>query len=329
MSKYIPPFEINNKMLDYISSIMEKIGKLSNFSNLDKMPILRRNNRIKSIHSSLAIEANSLSLNEVKDVINGNIVLGPQEEIQEVKNAFKAYEKIKEFNPYNLEDLKKAHKILTYLTLDDAGSFRKGDEGVFDGDKCIFMAPPAKNVNNLMNNLFSFLKENKNNINPLILSSIFHYEFVFIHPFSDGNGRTARLWQNVILSNYKSIFEYFPIETYIKKYQEEYYKTIDSCNKNGNSNLFIEFILKIIDETLDEALKSSDVIIKDNNYVYKLLSVMEYNIPLSANQIMAKLGLKSKETFREHYLNPAIKNGLVKLTIPDKPTSKNQMYYKS
>ncbi len=329
MSKYIPPFEISNKMLDYVSSIMEKIGKLDNYTNLDRMPILRRNNRIKSIHSSLAIEANSLSLKKVKDVINGNIVLGPQKEIQEVKNAFNAYEKIKDFNPYKLDDLKMAHKMLTNIILDDAGNFRKGEEGVFDGDKCIFMAPPARNVPKLMENLFAFLKDNKNEINPLILSSVFHYELVFIHPFSDGNGRTARLWQNVILTNYKSIFEYLPIETYIKKYQEEYYKTIDECNKNGNSNLFIEFMLKIIDETLLEVTNSSDNMIKDNSYIAKLLDVMEYNMPMTSRQIMDKLGLKSKEAFRENYLNPAIKNGLVKLTVPDKPTSKNQMYYKN
>lgn len=131
-------------MIEYVSLIMEKIGKLSNYTNLDKMPILRRNNRIKSIHSSLAIEANSLSLNQVKDVINGKTVLGPKKEIQEVKNAYKAYEKIKNYNPYEINELKRAHSILTYLTVEESGEFRKGEEGVFDDEKCIFMAPPAK-----------------------------------------------------------------------------------------------------------------------------------------------------------------------------------------
>lgn len=329
MEKYIPPFTISNTMIEYVSLIMEKIGKLSNYTNLDKMPILRRNNRIKSIHSSLAIEANSLSLNQVKDVINGKTVLGPRKEIQEVKNAYKAYEEIKNYNPYDIEELKRAHKLLTYLTVEESGEFRNGEEGFFDGDKCIFMAPPAKNVPSLMNDLFSWMNDNKNTINPLILSSVFHYEFVFIHPFSDGNGRTARLWQNVILSNYKEIFEYLPIESSIKKYQEEYYEAIDYCNKEGNSNKFIEFMLIMINETLEDVINTSNnTIIQNNSYISKLLAIMEYNIPMSSNDIMKKLGIKSKETLRANYLAPAIKEGLIKLTIPDKPTSKNQMYYK-
>ena len=329
MDKYVPPFEISNDMLNLVSSIMEKIGKLSNYAYLDKMPILKRNNRIKSIHSSLAIEANSLSLGQVKDIINGKLVLGPQKEVQEVKNAYKAYEQIGSYNPYSLNDLKKAHGYLTYLTVDDFGEFRTGEEGVFDGDKCIFMAPPADRVPILMNNLFGWMNENKDIIHPLILSSIFHYEFVFIHPFNDGNGRTARLWQTVILSKYKKFFEYLPIETQIFKYQDEYYETINECNKCDNSNKFIMFMLKMIDEVLGEIINlSQDTIINSNIYIKKLLDVMEYDVPMSANEIMDKLGIKSKETLRGKYLEPAIKEGLVKLTIPDKPTSKNQMYYK-
>lgn len=329
MDKYVPPFEISNEMLNLVSSITEKIGKLSNYAYLDKMPILRRNNRIKSIHSSLAIEANSLSLAQVKDIINGKLVLGLQKEVQEVQNAYKAYEEICNYNPYSLDDLKKAHGYLTYLTVDLSGEFRKGEEGVFDGDKCIFMAPPADRVPELMNGLFEWMNENKETIHPLILSSIFHYEFVFIHPFNDGNGRTARLWQTVILSKYKEFFEYLPIESQIFKYQDEYYEVINECNKSGNSNKFIMFMLKMIDEVLEEILGvSQDMIINSNIYIKKLLDVMEYDIPISANEIMKKLGIKSKETLRSNYLEPAIKEGLVKLTIPNKPTSKNQMYYK-
>lgn len=329
MGKYVPPFEISNEMLNLVSSIMEKIGKLSNYAYLDKMPILRRNNRIKSIHSSLAIEANSLSLGQVKDIINGKLVLGPQKEVQEVQNAYKAYEEIENYNPYSLDDLKKAHVFLTYLTLNDSGKFRKGEEGVFDGDKCIFMAPPAERIPLLMNNLFDWMNENKDVIHPLILSSIFHYEFVFIHPFSDGNGRCARLWQTVILSKYKDFFEYLPIESQIFKYQDEYYKVINECNLKGNSNKFILFMLHMINEVLEEIMNvSQEMIISSNIYIKKLLDVMEYDVPMSANEIMDKLGIKSKETLRGNYLEPAINEGLVKLTIPDKPTSKNQMYYK-
>ncbi len=329
MEKYTPPFSITNKMLDLVATIMEKIGKLDNYNNLNKMPMLRRNNRINSIHSSLAIEANSLSLNQVKDIINGKMVLGPQKEIQEVKNAYKAYEMIKDVNPYSIKDLLKVHGVMTYLTLDESGVYRSSGEGVFDGDKCIFMAPPQDRVPILMDDLFNFMKREKDNINPLILSSIFHYEFIFIHPFSDGNGRMARLWQTVILSNYKEIFDYIPIENQIKKYQEKYYNSIAYCHTNGNSNEFIEFMLKMFDEVLDEIMNSSSqVLIQNNIYLIKLLDIMGSDIPMTASQIMRKLNIKSKETFRANYLDPAINEGLVKMTIPDKPTSKNQMYYK-
>ena len=329
MENYNPPYEISNKMIDYVAEIMEKVGKMDNFTNLNKMPILRRNNRINSIHSSLAIEANSLTINQVKDVINGKLVIGPQKEIQEVKNAYNAYEKIKEINPYSIKDLKKLHGIMTFLTVDESGEFRKGNEGVFDGDKCIFMAPKPEFVDSLMNQLFNWMKKSKEKVHPLILSSIFHYEFVFIHPFSDGNGRMARLWQNILLSQWKEIFEYVPIESQIKKYQNKYYKVINNCNKNGNSNEFIEFMLQMINEVLEEVLETINKEISHISiYVSKLLDVMDYNIPMSSNEIMEKLGIKSKETLRANYIDPAIENGLIKMTLPDKPTSKNQMYYK-
>ena len=330
MNKYVPPFTITNKMLDYVSSIMEKIGKLDNYTNFNKMPILRRNNRIKSIHSSLAIEANSLSLDQVKDVINGKTVIGPQKEIQEVKNAYNAYEMINKVDTYSIKDLKKVHGIMTYLTVQESGEFRKGNEGVFDENgNCIHVCPPPEQVNDLMKQLFDWMKSSENEIHPLIVSSIFHYEFVFIHPFSDGNGRMARLWQNIILSKWKELFEYLPIESQIKKYQEEYYKAINNCNHKGESTEFVEFMLKMIDEVLDETINtSSSPLTEEGININKLLNVMEYNIPMTANEIMEKLGIKSKETLRSTYLDPAIKKGVVALTIPDKPTSKNQMYYK-
>ncbi len=330
MNKYIPPFTITNKMLDYISSIMEKIGKLDNYTNFNKMPVLRKNNRIKSIYSSLAIEANSLSLNEVRDVIAGKTVIGTQKEIQEVKNAYNAYEMIKEVNPYSIKDLQKIHGIMTYLTVTESGKFRSGNEGVFDEKgNCIHMCPKPEQVSDLMNQLFDWMKENKDKIHPLILSSVFHYEFVFIHPFSDGNGRTVRLWQNIILSNWKELFEYLPIESQIKKYQDDYYRAINNCNQKGESTEFIEFMLNMFDEVMEDAINTSTVPLTETGInINKLLNVMEYNEPMTANQIMEKLGIKSKETLRSTYLDPAIKKGVVALTIPDKPTSKNQMYYK-
>ena len=331
MDKYIPPFEISNEMLKKVSDIMEKIGKLDSFTNLDKTPYLRKQTKINSVHSSVAIENNPLSLEQVKDVINGKLVIGEQKDIQEVKNAYKAYEMLKDINPYSIDDLKKVHGVMTFLVEEVSGEFRTSSEGVFDDNgNCIFVCPPGDRVNSLMNDLFEWLNENKDTIHPLILSSIFHYEFVFIHPFTNGNGRTVRLWQNSILYKWKDIFEYLPIESKIHKYQEEYYDSIAICHKNANSNVFIEFMLKMIDETLDEAISTSHLPITNETInINKLLDVMESGKPMTATEIMVKLGIKSKETLRGQYLDPAIKQGLVSLTIPDKPTSKNQMYYKN
>ena len=331
MDKYIPPFEISNEMLQKVSDIMEKIGKLDSYSNLDKTPYLRKQTKINSVHSSVAIENNPLSLEQVKDVINGKLVIGEQKDIQEVKNAYKAYEMLKDINPYSIDDLKKVHGVMTFLVEEVSGEFRTSSEGVFDDNgNCIFVCPPGDRVNSLMNDLFEWLNENKDTIHPLILSSIFHYEFVFIHPFTNGNGRTVRLWQNSILYKWKDIFEYLPIESKIHKYQDEYYNSIALCHKNANSNVFIEFMLKMIDETLDEAISTSHLPITNETInINKLLDVMESSKPMTATEIMEKLGIKSKETLRGQYLDPAIKQGLVSLTIPDKPTSKNQMYYKN
>ena len=330
MDNYIPPFDITNIMLDIISSIMKKIGKLDNYKDLNKMPVLRRNNRIRSIHSSLAIEANSLSFEQVKDIIDGKTVIGPQDEIQEVKNAYEAYKLIKEVNQYSIKDLKKVHGVMTYLTVDESGEFRKGNEGVFDENgNCIHVCPPPEQVDGLMKQLFNWIKNNNGIVHPLILSSVFHYEFVFIHPFKDGNGRTARLWQNVILSNWEEIFEYVPIESQIKKYQEKYYSAIANCDHNGNSTEFIEFILKMIDETLEDLMDSTSVQANHvSSYVNKLLDVMESGVAMTTSELMEKLNMKSRISFRDNYLNPALENGLIKMTNPDKPTSKNQMYYK-
>lgn len=331
MDKYIPPFDISNEMLKKVSDIMEKIGKLDSFTNLDKTPYLRKQTKINSVHSSVAIENNPLSLEQVKDVINGKLVIGKQKDIQEVKNAYKAYEMLKDINPYSIEDLKKVHGVMTFLVEEVSGEFRTTSEGVFDDNgNCIFVCPPGDRVNSLMNDLFEWLNKNKDTIHPLILSSIFHYEFVFIHPFTNGNGRTVRLWQNSILYRWKDIFEYLPIESKIHKYQDEYYNSIALCHKNANSNVFIEFMLKMIDETLDEAISTSPLPITNETInINKLLDAMESGKPMTATEIMEKLGIKSKETLRGQYLDPAIKQGLVNLTNPDKPTSKNQMYYKN
>jgi len=325
---YKPPFVVSNKMLVLSISITEKIGMITKYESLKRMPVLRRNNKIKSIHSSLAIEANSLSIDQVFDVVAEKMVIGPKHEIQEVKNVYKAYQMIESFDGYKEADLLKAHKMILDVIDDNAGNYRTQGVGVFKNNIPIFFAPTEELVPKLMKDLFNWLK-NDQEIPILIKSCVFHYELLFIHPFMDGNGRVARLWQNVLLTKWNSIFEYVPIENMILKNQEKYYQSISNCNKQGKSDFFVEFMLKMIDETLDEILVNVKRESKNiSNQVNRLLEIMEPNIPLSANEIMSRLGIKSKETLRSSYLNPALENGLIRMTIPDKPKSKNQKYIK-
>lgn len=329
MGTYTPPFNITNQMLMLVSSIAEKIGKISVTAGMSSKPHLRKNSRIKSIHSSLKIEANSLTVGQVRDVINGKNVLGEKREIQEVKNAYAAYEKLSEINPYDINELKKLHGIMTKYLIGETGEFRKGEEGVFSGDRCVFMAPPARMVPELMAKLFDWLVRCKDEVHPLIMSAVFHYEFVFIHPFADGNGRMARLWHSAFLTKWNPVFEYIPIESQIEKFQSEYYDAIAKCHTEGNSNTFILFILEQIDKVLDEFTEHLEI--SDENisqYVRKLLDVMEYDVPYTLSALMRMLGLKSKETVRRHYIHPALHLGLIQMTLPDKPQSRNQRYIK-
>lgn len=297
-----PPYKITDKMLNYVSSIMKKIGEANYFESLNRYPELRRKSRIKSIHSSLAIENNQLSLFQVEDIINGKPVIGEQKDIQEVKNAYKAYEEIENLNPYSVEDLKKIQGILTFAIEDDSGKFRNHGEAVYDGDVEIFMAPPHKLVPSLMDNLFNWMNEVKDTVNPLILSSIFHYEFVFIHPFSDGNGRTARLWQTVILSHWEKLFTYLPIESMVKKNQNEYYSAIQNCNNVGESTEFIEFMLKMIDSSIDEMnnsreMKDKSMLLLSENEL-KVLECIKKNVIIGAKDIIEQTGLSDSTVRR-------------------------------
>lgn len=226
--------------------------------------------------------------------------------------------------------LKELHGIMIKFTVDESGEFRRGEEGVFSGDKCIFMAPPAKLVPELMRDLFDWMNKAKESVHPLILSSVFHYEFVFIHSFSDGNGRMARLWHTAILSKWKPMFEYIPIESQIEKFQDGYYDAIAKSQVSGESTIFIEFMLSQIDKLLDDIAKQ----INESNdqlteCIRKLLSVMEYDIPYTSTYLMQKLELRSKEGFRRNYIRPALDLNLIKMTIPDKPNSRNQRYVKN
>lgn len=327
MEKYVPPFDITNKMFGLSSLIMEQVGRLSNVSELEKLPRLRRVSRIKSIHSSLAIENNTLSIQQVTDVIDGKKVSGPADDILAVKNAFAAYKELENIDPYSLSDLQKIHGIMMNGLVSESGKFRTGDVGVFDSDgNVIHVAPPADLVRGQVEGLFGWLKNSDTQM--LIKSSVFHYEFEFIHPFRDGNGRMGRLWQTALLASWKPIFKYIPVESIIKDNQEEYYKVIRLSTAQGKSNQFVEFMLEVILKAItdiagDAAKHYNHLSIQIN----KLMRVLE-SYPQSAQELMEKLGLKSRGGFRKNYLNPAIEAGLVGMTIPDKPTSKSQMYFK-
>lgn len=330
MGKYMPPYRITDRIVTLIASVSEKVGHISERMNLEAKPHLRKNNKIRSIHSSLRIEANSLSLDEVRDVIDGRVVLGAAKEIQEVKNAYAAYEEIPVIDPYSIEELKRVHGIMTKYIVEDAGVFRRGEEGVFQGEQCIFMAPPARFVPGQMQELFEWMQKSRDKVHPLVLSAVFHYEFVFIHPFSDGNGRMARLWHTAILTKWKPMFEYIPLESQIEKFQDGYYKAIADCHTDGSSTRFIEFMLEQMELILDEIVGGGEQRQGEcmSQYEKKLLSAMEADIPYTANEILELLGLRSKETLRKHYLNPAIADGFIKMTIPEAPRSRNQRYIK-
>ena len=327
MEKYIPPYDITEEMLEFTSEIMEDLGKLSNVNALEKLPRLRRVNRIKSIQSSLAIENNTLSLEQVTDVIDGKRVLGPQTDIIAVQNAFEIYNMLPDIDPFTLNDLKKAHSIMMRGLVDGAGDFRLGPVGVFNEQgKVIHIAPPQDRVGGLTEQLFEWVKTSKTQM--LIRSSVFHYEFEFIHPFSDGNGRMGRLWQTALLASWKPIFEWIPIESIIKDNQEKYYRAIGLSTSEGKSNQFILFMLDVIKNAIGDIIRDSRNHCNHlNHQIGALLSVIE-SYPMTALELMEKLGLKSRAGFRRNYLQPALEAGLIGMTDPDKPTSRNQRYFK-
>ncbi|MEG2541516.1 MAG: Fic family protein [Clostridia bacterium] len=327
MENYIPPYDITDEMLELTSEIMESLGQLSGVNDLEKLPRLRRVSRIKSIHSSLAIENNTLTIEQVTDVIAGKRVLGPQGDISAVKNAFNAYNQLDAVNPYDINDLLKIHGIMMNGLALEVGHLRTAQVGVYNekGD-VIHIAPSQSMVPELMFDLFAWIKNSKAQM--LIKSSVFHYEFEFIHPFRDGNGRMGRLWQTVLLASWKPIFEWIPVESIIKDNQEKYYEAIRLSTNEGKSNHFIVFMLSAINSAIkDIANDTSRHYNHINKQIAALLGVMD-NYPMTALEIMEKLKLKSRDGFRKNYLIPAIQAGLIGLTVPEKPTSRNQMYFK-
>lgn len=241
---YIPPFTISSRAINLIAEISAKIERYAIRLEQSDGLRLRKANRIKTIHSSLAIEGNTLTEGEVSDIINGKNVVAPLRQVQEVKNAIKTYELYDHLDPFSVDDLLKAHGVMMQALTDDAGCFRRGGVGVYAGSQLIHMAPPADRVPFLVNDLFEWLRTSQDHL--LVRSCVFHYEFEFIHPFSDGNGRTGRLWQSLILGRLHPLFEHLPVENMVYANQEAYYDVIQRSNDAAQSGPFIEFMLQEI-----------------------------------------------------------------------------------
>ena len=245
---YKPPFTVSAKAINLIANISSQLERYAIRMEQEDTLRLRRANRIKTIHSSLAIEGNTLSEGEVQAVLEGKKVVAPLKEIQEVKNAIKTYELYPKLNPFSIQDLLLAHGTMMAGLVDEAGMFRKGGVGVFDGDKPVHIAPPSDRVRDLMNDLFGWLENADDHL--LIRSCVFHYEFEFIHPLSDGNGRIGRLWQSLILGRLNPIFEHLPVENMVYSNQQAYYMAIKRSSDLGDSGPFIDFMLEEILNTL-------------------------------------------------------------------------------
>ena len=333
MSNYKPPFHMTDKMTSLIAEISEQVGRITVLQEEAISPHLRRENRIRTIHSSLAIEHNSLSLEQVTAILDGKRVLGNPNEIKEVQNAYEAYELLLRLNPASEDDLLKAHKLMMNGLMPENGRFRSGGVGVFDGEVLIHMASPAEFVPEHIHNLFAWYQQSE--LHPLIKSAIFHYEFEFIHPFADGNGRIGRMWHSLLLGKWKELFFWLPVEELIQSRQKEYYDALGAADAQADSAGFVELILEIIKDSLTEVTvvghnndqDSDQVADQDKTPAERLLFALG-NDTLPAADLMVRLGLSHKPTFRKNYLNPALEQKLIERTIPDKPNSRNQKYRK-
>ncbi len=271
-----PPYEITNKILNLIATISERIGEV-NSAHLNKPPTqLRKKNRIKTIQSSLEIEGNTLTIEQITDLLDNKRVLAPKKDIIEVKNAINVYNKIDKYKVYDLKSLCSAHEILMKDLIENPGKLRTSSVGIVKGKDIAHIAPPGEIVFSLMKDLFDYLKNDDDII--LIKSCVFHYEFEFIHPFIDGNGRMGRLWQTIILKEHSPVFEFLPIETLVKTKQLEYYNALGKSDNQGCSTSFIEFMLEIIKDALEDLLKIQNITLSSNDRVmyFKDIAGIDY-----------------------------------------------------
>lgn len=257
MKNQNPPFEITNKIIEYVAEIAELVGRLTSTERLSASPALRRSNRIRTIHGSLAIEQNTLTLEQVTAVLNGKRVIAPPKDIAEVQNAYQIYERLDELNPYSIDDLLTAHAVMLRGLVDEAGIFRSQSVGVVNqAGHILHFGTLPQYISDAMSNLMDWLQNS--NIHILIRSCVFHYEFELIHPFADGNGRMGRLWHTLLLSKWNPMFAWLPVESIIHDRQQEYYEAINASNGAGESTVFIEFMLSAIKASLIDAINTND-----------------------------------------------------------------------
>ncbi|MBC5837434.1 Fic family protein [Flavobacterium muglaense] len=266
-----PPYDITPKILKLISSISEKLGAVNATFLSRQSPQLRKQNRIKTIHSSLQIEGNTLTEEQITALLENKRVIGPEKDVLEVLNAIKVYSKLNTFKFSSAKDFLNAHADLMTGLMGNPGRYRNKGVGIVKGNKVEHVAPPHANVPFLMNDLFDYLKDNDELI--LIKSCVFHYEMEFIHPFLDGNGRMGRLWQTLILISEYPVFEFLPFETLISKTQTEYYQSLAMSDKTGKSTYFMEYMLAVIEEALG-------ILLSYNNRVLKNIDRLDYFLSL-------------------------------------------------
>jgi Fic family protein len=313
-----PPYDITTKILKLITSISEKIGEISANLSDRPSPQLRKQNKIKTIHSSLSIEGNTLTQEQVTAIIENKKVIGPKKDVLEVLNAIKVYDSLTTFNPLSSKSFLSAHKLLMNGLIEKSGKYRSQGVGIFQGAKVALIAPPAKNVLYLMDNLFKYLK-NEDELT-LIKGCVFHYEMEFIHPFMDGNGRMGRLWQTVILMKEYPVFEFLPLETLISQTQKDYYYALAQSDKAGKSTLFIEYMLDVIDKSLNELLSFNNRILKDTDR-------LNYFISMGKKEFTRKDYMNVFKDISSSTASRDLKKG-VELNIFYKTGNKNRTVYK-
>jgi len=314
-----PPYSITPEILSLAEQIGEAIGR-AEAAGLGRDFRLRREARVRTVHGSVAIEGNALSEEQVSAILEGKRVVGPLRDVQEVRNAVAAYDRCEDWEPTSEADLMVAHEVLMAGLMDTPGRYRTRQVGVVGPDEVHHVGPPAKRVPTLMANLFAWLRSTREH--PLVASSVFHYEFEFIHPFEDGNGRLGRLWQTLLLACWKPLFAHVPVESVVRSRQDGYYEAIERSSEAGQSTTFVRFMLEaILDALQEETPKETPQV---SPQVRRLLRVLDRE--MSVREVLEVLDLRDRKWLRQGYLRPALEGGLVEMTRPETPSARNQRY---